>query len=175
MRFKVLSANGSHFASTLSSSFQVALDYSQSLTTQCSPLAALSLWNISKDISTDAIGSLHANSVLYVTFRQDHVHQGEGQTTVETTDTPWSIPVRIRISPGGSRCNVVVPHGSPSTSPAHQFVLTCHESCGVAYLVLREETYPVIEIHNNCTFPLQFGQSLMDISMEGGLILTLYK
>lgn len=50
--------------------------------------------------------------------------------------------------------------------------MTCQEQHCIVYLTLREDKEPPIHLHNNCGFPLYFGQSFTSKEVDTGKTAT---
>ncbi|ELT92184.1 hypothetical protein CAPTEDRAFT_228271 [Capitella teleta] len=72
----------------------------------------------------------------------------------------WSHPARLAITQHGSRQTLAV---NLKTGPRSQrtkcLTLTCQERHSVVYLTLCEDHEPPVHLHNQCSFPLYFGQA----------------
>ncbi len=132
-------------------------------------LCPIHFWDV-PTTHTDSI----INCVQYITLglvdldTKDQPGQGQsGQG--QCVDRHWSIPVRMRMTEAGTRCNVSLPCEASVTSPytTKPCILTTQEKFGIIYMVLSAEPHPPIELHNNCNFTIYYGQSLMALTIDG--------
>ena len=68
----------------------------------------------------------------------------------------WCYPVQIPIESAGRRLGISV----PSSSGSKVYCLSTQIVNGVTYLSLTNTNTPCMTIHNCCTFPLMYGQTL---------------
>lgn len=68
--------------------------------------------------------------------------------------------MQIPIESSNRRLGVAVPMNDTTASICHRHILSTHFTNGVTYLVLSSTDAPCIIIHNNCSLPLAYGQTL---------------
>ena len=85
---------------------------------------------------------------------RDHVDQSNGAT--------WSSPVWLPMKNAAARTNVSVEHcdGDAALSQTALCTVMTQTEDGIVYIVVAKESSPPLLIHNNCPFPLHFGQEL---------------
>lgn len=83
----------------------------------------------------------------------------------------WACPLRVTATENGTRSTVTLPKPPDCQSDIHTIplVVTGHLKDGVTYLVVQEDKAPACVVHNHCTFPLSFGQAVVNMSSTGKL------
>ena len=79
----------------------------------------------------------------------------------------WSLPLRLSANKEGVRSTLAVPEVSGGQVRGQPFCVTSSTDNGVTYLVISKDLAPQCWLHNQCNFPVLFGQALMNISLSG--------
>ena len=146
-------------------------------------MAPLLLWNIpiigqSDRSIPDDVGYVH-----YIFFSMDNISQSNDKANSQSSQSesrtpcvehgggvpPWTCPIRIKSSKSGTRQNVAVPCTDPETGlfQTRMYSLTSMDRHGMTYMVLEKDSSPSMQLHNNCDFPVHFGQMLADDNFPG--------
>ena len=99
---------------------------------------------------------------------------GEGFSEVSSpscSDFDWTFPVRLLASENGSRMTTSLTVGKNQDVKQEALCITGVEKNGIIYFTIQVDTAPSCFIQNQCYFPLYYGQTLMDLSISGKLIL----
>lgn len=70
----------------------------------------------------------------------------------------WSYPIQVPVESASKRLCLSVPN--PDTRSTTSYCLNTHIVNGVTYLVLGDTHTPQLILHNECSFPLVYGQTL---------------
>ncbi|WAR00328.1 VP13B-like protein [Mya arenaria] len=97
-------------------------------------------------------------------------YSNEENSAVQEAFSDWSFPVRLLSSDGGRRMTltVVVRDGEIVTYRA--LCVSGVEEQGMTYLSVQVDKAPACLLENQCSFPLFFGQTLMNLSLKGATI-----
>lgn len=90
----------------------------------------------------------------------------------EMESSKWSLPLRLASNKDGARLCVSVPNCKPDEACTKPYCVTAKIHDGVTYLVMEKDRGPMCVINNNCSFPIIFGQALMNITLSGLLKLV---
>ena len=109
--------------------------------------------------------------VLYLMFQ--HISEETG-TDQKDLKPDWSFPLRLTANENSCRMtgSVLVSKGNHSESKP--LCITGHMKKSVTYFMIREDGAPACLIKNKCPFRLLFGQTLMNLSMSGRLVVCLF-
>ncbi|XP_048244061.1 vacuolar protein sorting-associated protein 13B-like isoform X2 [Haliotis rufescens] len=88
----------------------------------------------------------------------------------EMESSKWSLPLRLASNKDGARLCVSVPNCKPDEACTKPYCVTAKIHDGVTYLVMEKDRGPVCVINNNCSFPIIFGQALMNITLSGTVV-----
>ncbi|KAL3889914.1 hypothetical protein ACJMK2_002232 [Sinanodonta woodiana] len=124
-------------------------------------------------LSVPVIASNQADlpmSTMETTFTHYLSFRGTTRQGSEFKDSPeleWSYPVRLTTSETGTRMTMSVLVWEKETRRCKPLCLSGYVRNDISYFVLRNDQAPFCLIRNNCSFPLVFGQALMNLSLSG--------
>ena len=141
---------------------QVELPNHAKTETESQPLM---LWQLISVDQSEFRSDDNVEYVQYLTLKHCDMTLVEG---VDEEDL-WSYPLRVRTKTAvGERCSVVVPCWSGfGDLETRSYTATLHTQAGVSYMVMTDEPAPSMVLHNNCGFPLCYGQSVMNLALGG--------
>lgn len=108
--------------------------------------------------------------ILYLRFQ--HISEETGADS-EILKSDWSFPMRLTANENGCRMTGSVQVSKGGHSESKPLCITGHVRKSVTYFVIREDTAPACLIKNKCPFRLLFGQTLMNLTMSGMLVIFL--
>ncbi|XP_014791410.2 intermembrane lipid transfer protein VPS13B [Octopus bimaculoides] len=107
------------------------------------------------------------NFVHYIRLREiDKSNQHQSHELEPTDDSAWSFPLRITSSKAGVRLTASVPIKASSYATTRPLVISGHTDEGLTYFVAEQDNSPGCLISNCCSFPVTYGQTLMNLSIS---------
>jgi len=85
----------------------------------------------------------------------------------KVTSLEWSCPVRLITSEGGSRMTLTLSVRSRIGMTYKPLCVSGVEENGITFLTVEVDKAPSCFIENQCSFPLFFGQTLMNLTLKG--------
>ncbi|KAK3589215.1 hypothetical protein CHS0354_020076 [Potamilus streckersoni] len=132
------------------------------LTSDIQPL--LSVPVIAPNLPDLPVLTMETTFTHYLSFRGT---APQGSEFKDSPELEWSYPVRLKTSEVGARMTMCVFVWEKEIKKCKPLCLSGHMKNDISYFVLRDDQAPFCLIKNNCSFPLVFGQTLMNLSLSG--------
>lgn len=84
----------------------------------------------------------------------------------ERNDFHWSFPVRLMCNETGTRMTTSLTIEDKENEKYEAICVSGIVKGGVTYFTVQIDTAPVCFIQNQCSFPLYFGQTLMNLTLK---------
>ncbi|GAB1597682.1 vacuolar protein sorting-associated protein 13B-like [Argonauta hians] len=105
--------------------------------------------------------------VYYIRLREIDPSDEECSFQVEPPDAAaWSFPLRMTSSKSGVRLTTSVPIRASNFATSRPLVISGHTDEGLTYFVAEADHSPGCLLSNCCSFPLTYGQTLMNLTVS---------